>query len=225
MGSALGFLPSVGSAFRCVLGGRRVLVTAKHVLDQARNAPSGAAYTSVRGEPPTRLPETPAAADGTSDLAVFVLDRPAEGEGIEWWPQEKIDTDREARAHDYLFVHGFPGTRARFTFGGLHRKSLPYGVMERDDDLPGDLRPHEFAMDYDPKNMLLDSGVTADFVDPSGLSGSPVFRIGAYKRAANEWHPTSARLVGVVTRWNHEKRVLLATGVEMVLKLAENLRI
>jgi hypothetical protein len=210
----------VGSAFRCVLGGRRVLVTAKHVFDQAAAAPLGAGYTSVRGEPPTALPNEPTLVHGPTDLAVVVLDQPPEAEGVDWWPQERVDTDKEARAHDYLFIHGFPGARSRFLFGGLHRKSLPYGVMERDDDLPDDVRPHEFAMDYDPKNMVLTSGMTADFVDPSGLSGSPVFRIGAYKRAASEWRPVDARLVGVVVRWNHDKRVLLATGAEDLLRLA-----
>jgi Trypsin-like peptidase domain len=210
----------LGSGFRCLLGGRRVLVTAKHVVDHAQAAQLGAGYTAAREQPPTQLPSTPTFADPATDLAVFALNRPPEGNGIDWWPQDRVDTDKRARAHDYLFVHGFPGVRARFLFAGLHSKSLPYGVMERDDDLPDDLRAHEFAMDYDPRNMLLTPGMTADFVDPSGLSGSPVFRIGAYQVAASEWRPSNARLVGIVTRWNHDKRVLLATGAAQLLRLA-----
>jgi hypothetical protein len=209
-----------GTAFRCVLGGRRVLVTAKHVFDQAALAALGAGWTSERGRPPTPLPKLPSLVDAATDLAGFVLDRPPEGQDIDWWPEDRIDKSAEARGHDYLFVHGFPGVRSRFLFGGLHRRSLPYGVMERDDDLPDDLRPHEFAMDYDPSNMLLTSGMTAEFVDPSGLSGSPVFRIGAYGEDASKWRPDNARLVGVVARWNHSKRVLLATGTDELLALA-----
>ena len=210
----------VGSALRCVLEGRPTLVTAKHVVDQARQAALGAGYAAVRGQPPTRLPSVPSFADPASDLAGFVLDQPPSGEGIAWWAEDLIDADKQARAHDYLFVHGFPGVRARFAFGGLHRNSLPYGVMERDDDLPADVRADEFAMDYDPNNMLLTSGTTADFADPRGLSGSGVFRIGAYREAPDKWRPENARLVGIVTRWNPDKRVLLATGVEELLRLA-----
>jgi hypothetical protein len=74
-------------------------------------------------------------------------------------------------------------------------------------------------MDYDPQNMLLTSGAIADLVDPSGLSGSGVFRIGAYQQDSAKWRPNSARLVGIVTRWNHDKRVLLATQAEQLLHL------
>jgi hypothetical protein len=109
----------VGSAFRCILAGRRVLVTAKQVFDQAASSPLGAGWTSERGRPPARLPEAPSLV-GPTDLAAFVLDRPPEGEGIDWWREDRIDTDIEARGHDYLFLQGFPGVRSRFLFGELH---------------------------------------------------------------------------------------------------------
>jgi hypothetical protein len=208
----------VGSAVRCMLGGQRVLVTAKHVADQAAEAPLGGGYTIVRGAAPTQLPREPVLVDAARDLAIFSVDSTGTGD-IEWWPQDEIDTDPQARAHDYLFLHGFPGARARFLFGDQHNRSLPYGVMERNDDLPLDTRPHEFGMDYDPNNLLLESGTTADFVDPRGLSGAAVWRIGAYKRSASAWRPQDGRLVGIVTRWNVDKRVLLATGAEHLLRL------
>jgi hypothetical protein len=213
----------VGSGFRCMLGGRHAVVTAHHVALQAAGAALGAAYAARRGERPTRLPTEPALVDADRDLSVLFVD-PSEAPDVAWWAQENIDTNIEARTHDYLFVHGFPGARARFVFSAQNNRSLPYGVMERDDDLPSDVRPHELAMDYDPKNLTLESGMPAELVDPSGLSGSPVWRIGAYGRSAASWQPLNARLVGVVTRWNHDKRVLLATGVEHLLRLVGSAR-
>jgi hypothetical protein len=211
----------VGTGFRLSTSTRRMLVTAKHVLDQARAAPLGVAFVHIRGEPPVRLASDPDIVDPMLDLAVWVLEGADDDEasGARFWPVSLLDGDGRARAHDYLFVHGFPGERARFVFGESHHRSLPYGVMERDDDLPADARSFEFAMDYDPKNMQLESGGDASLVLPGGLSGSPVWRIGAYHRKPEAWSPEASRLVGVVTRWNPDKRVLLATDVASLLKL------
>lgn len=211
----------IGTAFRLAVGHRKALVTALHVFEDARAARLGAGYTIARGGPPARLPETPALSDVKTDLAVFFLPeaQSAVSEDAGFWPAESCDPNRMAREHDYLFLHGFPGEQARFVFGGLHRRSLPYGVMERDDDLPLDAAAHEFAMDYDPNNMRLPNGGQASLVLPPGLSGSPVWRIGAYQRDAKFWTPTDAMLVGIVSRWNHEKKVLLATNVAQLQDL------
>jgi hypothetical protein len=91
--------------------------------------------------------------------------------------------------------------------------------MERDDDLPADTQAHEFAMDYDPNNMRLPNGDDASLVLPAGLSGSPVWRIGAYRQNPESWEPGSAALVGIVTRWNQDKKVLLATEVSQLQAL------
>lgn len=44
-----------------------------------------------------------------------------------------------------------------------------------------------------------------------GLSGSPVWRIGAAGRRMSEWTPDWSRLVGIVTHWNAEYQILIAT--------------
>lgn len=207
----------VGSGFFCMLGGERCLVTAHHVVRAANESPMGAGFVPERGAPPRRLADVPVVEDGSLDLAVFFLGDQALGEGRLFWPEDRVDTSAERRSTDYLFLHGFPGERSRFLFGGLHSKSLPYGVMERDDDLPANMGTQEFAMDYDPRFMLLEAGGNADLVAPPGLSGSPVWRIGARGQPLEQWAPGQSLLVGVVTRWNHEKRVLLATGAESLL--------
>jgi Trypsin-like peptidase domain len=209
----------VGSGFRLTLDGRPFLVTAKHVVDEANRYDLGAGFVAARGAPPHRLRATPDLANDGTDLAVYDLSSAPTGEELRFWPRSRIDTAAEPRSRDYLFVHGFPGERSRFLFGDLHSKSLPYGVMERDDDLPSDLRSHEFAMDYDPANMLLERGGNADLVAPPGLSGSPVFRIGAGAKPPEQWEPDQSMIVGVVTRWNHDKKVLLATGANALVDL------
>jgi hypothetical protein len=55
---------------------------------------------------------------------------------------------------------------------------------------------------------------------PRGLSGSPVWRIGASGRKVANWSPAWAQLVGIVTGWNEQKRVLVATRASKLLELA-----
>lgn len=215
----------VGTGFRCVFGGRRCLITAKHVIDEANSYSMGPAFVAQRGAPPVPLLRTPDIALSSVDLAVYFLPDATDTEDARFWPEARIDMSAENRAADYLFIHGFPGERARFAFGDLHKESLPYGVMERDDDLPLDKRAEEFAVDYDYKNMLLETtgGAVGDLVEhrlgPPGLSGSPVWRIGARRIAPEQWSPERCQLVGVVTRWNHDKKVLLAVGAAELVKL------
>lgn len=216
----------IGSAFRLAVGAQKALVTANHVFEAARASRFGVGYTARRGEPPARLPNAPDFADPISDLVVFFL-TDAEARTSEdgaFWPVERCDGNPVAREHDYLFLHGFPGERARFLFGSLYRRSLPYGVMQRDDDLPENLETFQFAMDYDPNNMRLPGGKEASLVLPVGLSGSPVWRIGAYRQDPRSWKPADAALVGVVTHWNAEKRVLLATSITQLQRLVEQPR-
>jgi hypothetical protein len=201
----------VGSAVRCMLGGRPHLVTAQHVVDQAMAYPRGAGFVARRGEAPTPL-GAPVFSDSKTDLAVVATTM---SEGTAFWPEDRIDPDADARERDYLFVHGFPGERSRFVFGELHSLSLPYGVMQRDDDLPADKRPEEFAVDFDPLWFRSLEGGDASFVKPAGLSGSPVWRVGT----SDPWSPERSLLVGIVTRYNHDKRVLLIVGIASLLAL------
>jgi hypothetical protein len=209
----------VGSGLLCVLEGRRCVVTAYHVVLEAKQCAMGAGFVSRRGAPPLPLDDVPFLASSSFDLAVFFLrDRDVTDLRL-FWPENRVDVVAERRSTDYLFMHGFPGERSRFSFGALHNRSLPYGVMERDDDLPDSMRACEFAMDYDPRFLLREAGGNADLVLPFGLSGSPVWRIGAREGSLDQWTPAASLLVGIVTRWNADKRVLLATGADSLLEM------
>lgn len=212
----------VGSALRLSLSGRRCIVTAAHVIGAACSHPPFG-VTAVRGQIPYTLQGPPDRVDETLDVAAYFLPDDYPDEGLSFWPSERVDTTDENLSSDYLFVHGFPAERAQFSAppNGLVKKSLPYGVMLRDDDLPHDLAPFEFAMDFDPTNMSSADPAGALVLDPHGLSGSPVWRIGASGLKVNAWKPELSMLVGFVTAWQEDKKLLRATLASSALKMLQ----
>src|SRR5207244_6263106 len=48
--------------------------------------------------------------------------------------------------------------------------------------------------------------------DPHGMSGCPVWRIGASGRLAKDWTPELCSLIGIVTEWRTDSEVLVATS-------------
>ena len=92
--------------------------------------------------------------------------------------------------------------------------------MQRIENLPEKLEPFPFALNFDPKQIQAEPGCPQDLPDPHGLSGSPVFRIGASGRSAKDWAPEWAELVGVVTQWRQDHELLVGTKASELLKLA-----
>jgi hypothetical protein len=93
--------------------------------------------------------------------------------------------------------------------------------MLRDDDLPNDMAPFEFAMDFDPANMVNADASEVQSFAPYGLSGSPVWRLGASGLKANAWIPELSMLVGFVTAWEEDKKLLRATLAAPVLEMLQ----
>ena len=214
----------VGSALRCMLGGRRTIVTALHVLEKAlADRYEAVAVSAGYGMPPFVIGGQ-IHFDHQADLAVYILpEEYPQHDTIAFWPEARIDCTAERLSTDYLFFHGFPGERSYSSrlLTGVISKSLPYGVMQRVDDLPGNLEPCQFAMYFDPHGMRLDSGQPLDgFPDPHGLSGSPVWRIGASGRPAKDWIPDWSLLVGIVTQWRTGDEILVATNAVKILEIA-----
>ena len=209
----------VGSALRLSLDGHRLIVTAAHVIQQARCG-GRFAVSALRGQPPFELHGAPERTSEELDVAAYILPPEYPDDGIGFWPAERTDTTEEKWSTDYLFVHGFPGSRSRFSplLGGLVKESLPYGVMLREDGLPADMSPCQFAMDFDPVNMPTPEG-TSGWLDPHGLSGSPVWRIGASGQSADDWQPERSLLVGMVTAWRPDEKLLLATKISPLLQV------
>jgi hypothetical protein len=204
-----------GSALRCNCNGRRALLTALHVLEEAKKEPRGLALSTGYGKPPYVV-HGEVHIDPIADLAVYFLpeDYPCPAESF--WPSARIDHSLDKLATDYLFLHGFPGQTSypSLLLGGVVSKSLPYGAMQRLDDLPPNLQPFQFAIEYDPVGMVNEIGIAHDLVDPRGLSGSPVWRIGVSGRSSREWTPSDSLLVGILTQWRPDEKVLIATSTE-----------
>jgi hypothetical protein len=209
--------PHVGSAVRLKSGDDRYLITAAHVLKTAVGRFGSAAVSAERGAPPYPLPPDANCIDDDLDVALFRLPASYRAHKIDFWPLRRTDSDDAKLATDFLLVHGFPKARSNVAAAGVFNRSLPYGVMLRDDDLPHDLRASQFAMDFDPANFVAPDG--SDWVDPEGLSGSPVWRIGATAIRARDWTPERSRLVGVVTQWKPDQKVIVATKWEAIEKV------
>ena len=204
-----------GSALRCKLNGQRAILTALHVIEEAKKKPLSLALSTGYGAPPYVV-HGAVNIDPIADLAVYFLpaDYPCPEENF--WPSARIDHVLDKLDTDYLFLHGFPGKTSYFShhLGGVVSKSLPYGAMQRLENLPPNLQPHQFAVEYDPIGMVNETGATQDLVDPHGLSGSPVWRIGVSGRSSREWDPGDSLLVGVLTQWCPDEKVLIATSTE-----------
>ena len=219
----------VGSGFYCRSRSRRVLVTSAHVLDDAAQFPRYGISAGF-GVPPFVLPKGSVSwTDAEADLAVLALPPAFEPppDQKSFLDEDRIDPDVEHRYRDYLFAHGFPGSRSRFfpfeEFGkGIHSKSLPVGAMQRDPPIPGN-RPFQFAMHYEPERGIAGEPGGETWLDPHGMSGSPVFRIGGVDAPIASWTPARGRLVGVVTRWDRENQALVATDAMRLMALLQRL--
>lgn len=215
----------LGSALRCVLSGKRALVTAHHVIQAATERYPAFAISAGYGVPPY-LVQGEVRCDVHGDLAVYFFpeDYPRRAD-IAYWPETRIEHNHERLATDYLFVHGFPGVRSYSSrlLSGVVNKSLPYGTMQRlrEEGLPEDLDDaNQFALNFDPRHLHVAPGESPEFLpDPKGLSGGPVWRIGVSGRPTAEWTPDQSLLVGIVTHWQTEKELLVATYATRLLNL------
>jgi hypothetical protein len=204
-----------GSALRCRLNGRRAILTALHVIEEAMNEPGGLAISTGYGKLPYTV-DGPINIDPIGDLAAYFLPDDYPCPDQQFWSSERIGRSLDRLGTDYLFLHGFPGKTSYPSrlLAGVVSKSLPYGAMQRLDNLPPNLEAFQFAIEYDPIGMVGETGAAQDLVDPRGLSGSPVWRIGASGRPSREWKPSDSLLVGILTRWRPDEKVLIATSTE-----------
>ena len=219
-----------GSGFRCVLGGKKVIVSAAHVIPDGRSKFKELAVSIGDGESPLILDDL--CHDPESDLSISRLsDGDLNRGSVSYWPEDRIDQSLDRLSTDYLFVHGFPRVRSRPLIipGGSRvvSQSLPYGVMQRLDDLPDHLVAFQFAMDFEPENAETEGGEPESVlfegpIGPRGMSGSPVWRIGVSGGRAADWAPDCCKLVGIVTGWRPTEKLLIATKVTKLLELVHS---
>jgi hypothetical protein len=211
----------VGTGLRAQLDGRRAVITALHVIENAAEYTSGFALSAGYAHEP-HIVSGKIEFEPVGDLAIYYLpdDFPVDARGVSFWPDDRIQRSTERVDTDYLFTHGFPGARSRFLrLGeGIASRSLPYGAMQRLEPHVSGLQPCQFAIEFDPSTMRPESG-NENFVDPRGLSGSPVWRIGISGRSREEWAPTLSVVVGFLTQWRPDDKVLIATSAGQLMQI------
>jgi hypothetical protein len=221
-----------GTALRCVLGGRRYIATAFHVLKRAIQQFDGQlAVSTESGCPPYQL-EGQIIPDRDADLAILALpdDYPSESDRIAFWPEERIDAAGEKRSTDYLFLQGFPcilsNTKESSPFD-ISNRSFPYGAMEyiEAEGRPSTLDPNQFAIHFREADMLPIAPYWS--FQREGLSGSPVWRLGLSGSQASRWSPEDCRLVGILTKHSGDpgpggKDFLIATDIAALMSLTRS---
>ena len=119
----------IGSGLRCVLDGRRAIITAMHVVETGKQYPGGFAVSTGYASRPYRV-HGQVQCNQTGDLALYYLpdDFPFSNPDIAFWPQEMIEPSSDRLSTDYLFVHGFPAARSQFfqIVQGDASKSRPF---------------------------------------------------------------------------------------------------
>ena len=95
-----------GSALRCKLRGQRAIITALHVIEEAKKEPLGVAISTSYGKPPY-IVHGPVNFDQRADLAVYFLPSDYPCPDAVFWPSTRIDHTLDRLATDYLFIHGF----------------------------------------------------------------------------------------------------------------------
>ena len=205
----------VGSGLRAIINGRRAVITACHVAEQAHTYPQKFALSVGYGRAPY-LVNGQIQLDRVGDLAVYYLpaDFPTDAPDIAFWPEDRLQQSVDRLSTDFLFAHGFPATGSSFhpIVEGIASRSLPYGAMQRLEPGVAHLSPFEFAIEFDPAGLRDVESGSGISLDPLGLSGSPVWRIGISGRSREEWSPKLSLVVGFLTQWRPDDKVLVATS-------------
>jgi hypothetical protein len=106
------------------------------------------------------------------------------------------------------------------------------------------LRPHQFALNFwvEPDHFLgpepgtkmaedwsevFEEAEERQSIAPGqkvrgayGLSGGPVWRLGASGRRSRDWTPEWSEFVGIITGWNASEKVLIATSASKILEVS-----
>lgn len=88
-----------GSALRCMLNGRRAILAARHVIEEARQAPRGLAISTGYGRPPYPV-HGPVNIDCIADMAVYFLPDDYVCPDGSFWPSKRMQRSRDRLSTD-----------------------------------------------------------------------------------------------------------------------------
>ena len=79
---------------------------------------------------------------------------------------------------------------------------------------------HDWSKLFEPAEEAAVRRVRSEVRGAFGLSGSPVWRLGASGMSARQWTPECSKLVGVITGWNAQSKILIATSASKLLEVS-----
>ena len=152
----------LGSALRLRIGERCVALSARHVVE------SGATRIAVsigKDRVPLELTSPRLYENKAFDVVAYFLPDAASPQNVDAWSDGDVDVSDDKLSTDLLFVHGFPSALSDSSqlLVGVVSNSLAYRAMQREDELPLDMTPFQFAMDFDLANFKLRDGAPASW--------------------------------------------------------------
>ncbi|HUD49765.1 MAG TPA: hypothetical protein VMR33_23265 [Candidatus Baltobacteraceae bacterium] len=196
------------------------LLTAAHVLTKIKSENRGMSFSNGDGRPYIRM-HGDFLVNTKLDVALYKFPLPLGPDfSVEACPETMIAASSACSDKDILFVFGFPGEESRFSalLNGIRSKSLTYGgkpVISGDSFF--DPLMH-LGMTFDPTHVIGGDGEKSDLPKPSGLSGSPVWRI-PWMGNVRKWETPDARIVGVSLRFDERERCIVALRIESIWEL------
>lgn len=210
----------VGTGTYLRYGDRLYILTARHVAEEACSKYPGCAFSVGAGKRPILITRPFVLhKEPFLDIAVLPVDE-QDIVGTSVVPfAPSVLAESSADLEDYLFIHGYPGAKSRFSAlgQGIVSSTQPYGTVTGTSVWAGFDDKIHFALEYPGEGQEHSDGRAATLPDPHGLSGTAVWRTGRAKAGAN-WTPQDAKIVGIVHRWDQDSSTLVATRIEPVLE-------
>jgi hypothetical protein len=227
-----------GSGTLLAVADRCFVVTAAHVVRQARDCNSTIGITGAGDDHFIATPETWIVSQGDSfDLAICPLDQ-SRSERLAKSTFVRIsDVSFETDlSHGFFVVFGFPGiwsTQSTDTRDVMQLRALRYSTYAYGDTtaaLEGYDNRYHLLLDAKPEQMFDASGATMRFTmlsghparmpeDLRGISGCGVWMIGDLTISCEKWRADQARLVGVETGVFGRAAAIKATRWNAVMTL------
>ncbi len=208
----------IGSGTFLRIRGKTYLLTAKHVIDLAKNYALLAHTTSFGGHPapftnPFRCLPKPL------DFAVTRIDDSAlENTEVLPFNVETIATDSSGLERQFLFCHGYPCHKSRpirIEGGGVHSESMPFHTSHATTTWDQFDPAIHTVVGY-PNVGWFDANGPIPRPDAYCMSGSALWQTHRSSTAADVWTPDLAKIAGVLILWDMDAGSLVATRAEVV---------
>jgi len=130
-------------------------------------------------------------------------------------PASRIETTFQPVDGEIVFIHGYPGIQSRFSalHQGVMARTCPYATDLN--TLPARFVPEmHFAITYPTAGVQDFQGRPVQLPDPPGMSGSVVWDTKYVAMNGQNWHPSCAKVCGMIWAWHINDQRLVGTKIE-----------